>query len=277
LNIRDIRILKKPLILADPAAVDAIETKLWIGFPAGYRDYVTKLGEGVLGGSFVRIYPPWRIEKELDEWRRRISKYWFWETSGEVLPKERALECVIIGDSVNGDELIFHPARPKQLFVLPRDGEKTLIAGSSLLEAVEWMCSSGELTEPFAEREFEPFDSRNEVRDEDGEEVTDPDGETLDEIVLLAMAWAKRRNARKSAQKDLREQAGKDKKTVLLYEALVLEGEYPYEPGYLAVFRVEDKASGLEVGTFRWSKSEDSRGSEYVPNKANIEKLKKGK
>jgi hypothetical protein len=28
------------------------------------------------------------------------------------------------------------------------------------MPAIEWLCSSGTLTEPFVEREFEPFDSR---------------------------------------------------------------------------------------------------------------------
>jgi hypothetical protein len=276
LRINDVRILKQPLVLADAAEVDALESKLWLAFPPGYREYVTKLGEGVLGGSFVRIYPPWRIEKELVDWRRRISKYWFFEKSRELLPKERALECVIIGDTVNGDELVFHLARPTRLFVLPRDSEKAVVAGSDVLEAVEWMCDSGELTEPFSERDFEPFDSRNEVRQDTKTEVTDPEGESIDEIVSLGTDWSKRRNALKAAQKDLRDQVGKEKKTTLLYEALVLEGEYPYQPGYLAVFRVDDKPSGLEVGTFRWFMTEDSRGSEYAPNQANVAKLKKG-
>jgi hypothetical protein len=277
LNISDIHILKKPLVLATLAEIDALESKLWIAFPPGYCDYVTQVGEGVLGGTFVRIHPPWRIEKELGDWRRRISKYWFWKASHELLPKERALECIIIGDTVNGDELVFHPTRPNRLFVLPRDSEKALVAGADLLEAVEWMCSSGELTEPFREREFEPFDSRKETREDKEAEVGDPEGETLDEIVTLATGWTKRRSALKSAQKELRAQIGKDKKATVLYQALVLEGKYPYQPGYLAVFRVDDKASGLEVGTFRWFKTEDSEGSEYAPNHANLSKLGKGK
>jgi hypothetical protein len=161
--------------------------------------------------------------------------------------------------------------------VLPRDSEKAVVAGADLLEAVEWMCNSGDLTEPFSERDFEPFDSRKEARQATEMEVTDPKGESLDEIVSLGMEWAKRRNALKSAQKYLRDQVGKDKKTTVLYQALVLEGKFPYEPGYLAVFRVDDKASGLEVGTFRWSMSEDSEGSEYTPNHANLAKLGKTK
>jgi len=273
LNISDVRILKTPLVLADADEIDTVESKLWLTFPSGYREYVTKLGEGVLGGNFVRIYPPWRIEKELAEWRRRISKYWFWEKSRKLLPKERALECVVIGDTVNGDELVFHPTRSNRLFVLSGENEKAAVAGSDVLEAVEWMCSSGELTEPFSERDFEPFDSRKEARRAKKAEAADPEGESLDEIVSLGREWAKRHKALKSAQKELRDHAGQDKKTALLYEALVLDGKYP---GYLAVFRIDDKPSGLEVGTFRWSMTEDSHGSEYAPHHANLAKLGKG-
>lgn len=71
------------------------------------------------------------IEKELTEWRRRINKYWFWDDVRELLPKERALECVIIGDTVSGDELVFHPSRPNRLFVLPRDSEQFTPAARS--------------------------------------------------------------------------------------------------------------------------------------------------
>ena len=65
MNIEDIQAIGKPLVLATAAEVDELSSRLWITFPSGYLEYVTRLGEGVLGGSFVRIYPPWRIEKEL--------------------------------------------------------------------------------------------------------------------------------------------------------------------------------------------------------------------
>jgi hypothetical protein len=287
LNIKNVRVLKKPLVLAHAGEIDALESKLWLTFPSGYREYVTKLGEGVLGGTFVRIYPPWRIDKELGEWRQRISRYWFWEKSRGLLPKERALECIVIGDTLNGDELIFHPTRSNRLFVLPRESEKAIVVGSDVLEAVEWMCSSGKLTKPFSERDFEPFDSRKDARHARETEITDPEGESLNQIVSLGLAWAKRRSALKIAQTDLRRQVAyythkdvlvaKEEKATLLYEALVLEGKYPYEPGYLAVFRVDDKASGLEVGTVHWSMTQDSRGYHYAPNHANLAKLRRGK
>ena len=62
---------------------------------------------------------------------------------------------------MDGDELIIHPKDPERIYILPRHQEIVLIAGDGLLSAIDWLCSSGTLTEAFAEREFEPFDSRN--------------------------------------------------------------------------------------------------------------------
>jgi hypothetical protein len=97
-------------------------------------------------------------EMSVAEWRRRINKYWFWDDG--VLSKERAQECIIVGDTLNGDELIFHPTEPGVLFALPRDEENIYRLGPGLFAAMEWLCTSGQLTEPFEERNFKPFDSR---------------------------------------------------------------------------------------------------------------------
>ena len=88
MDLKKIRVVGGPLVRATAADVADAESQLWITFPPGYREYVTTLGEGVLGGSFVRVYPPWRI-RELAEWRDRIRKYWFWDKGRKVLPKER--------------------------------------------------------------------------------------------------------------------------------------------------------------------------------------------
>src|SRR5207245_8622177 len=114
-------------------------------------------------------------------------------------------------------------------------------------------------------------------RGADAEKVVDPKGESLDNLVDLGKQWAKRHSARKMAQKDLKQHSGEDKKTTLLYEGFVIEGEYPYESGYLAVYRIDDKESGLELGVFSWYKGEDSYGSQYAPNQANVAKLRKSK
>lgn len=153
-----------PLVLSDPSEVDRAEARLGIRFPTGYREYVTRFGEGILGGSYVRIYSPRRIvdgPNSLAEWRQRIEEYWFWDEGREVLTKRQALQSIIIGDTFDGDELIAHPGESDRLYVLPRNSENIFVAGLGLPAAIEWLCSSGTLTEPFPERKFEPFDSRN--------------------------------------------------------------------------------------------------------------------
>ncbi len=266
MKIGDVEIIGGPLVLAMEADVDALEAKHWIRFPEGYREYVTRLGEGVLGGSMVRIYPPWRIEKELSPWRARIKKYWFWDEGKELLPRERAPECVVLGDTVNGDELIFHPGRPDRLFVLPHESENIFDLGRDVLEAVEWMCASGQLVEPFAERRFELFDSRElgepagsgEVR------VTDPEGEALDDLIELGRQWAERHAARQLSQQGLVGAIGEGKTGNLLHEAIVLEGTFPYEAGYLALYSVIGP-TGKAAGAYRFQFTGDSSRSQFDP------------
>ena len=159
----DVTIVGGPLVLSPPEEVDAAEAQLGIRFPTGYREFITRFGEGVLGGSYVRIYPPRRIlsgPNSLAEWRRRIDEYWSWGEGRDVLTKEQALQSVLIGDTLDGDELIVHPDNPERVYVLPRESENIFVAGDGLPAAIAWLCESGALTEPFTERNFEPFDSR---------------------------------------------------------------------------------------------------------------------
>ena len=267
MEINDIRIVGKPLVRAKLRDVEGLESWLWVTFPRGYREYMTTLGEGLLAGSFIRIYPPWTIGKELPEWRRRIAKYWFWDAGRKLLPKERAMECVILGDTTNGDELIFHPSHRDRIFVLPRDSEKIFEAGADVLSAIQWICTSGKLTEPITQFDFEPFDSRAEAgRGDRPVEPKDPEGESLDALMELAKQWAERHSSRKRAGKDLKRHVSAAQKTELLYESLVLDGPPPHEPRYEVAWRVVDKRSGREIGVFRWQQSEDSFGSSYDPS-----------
>ena len=77
-----------------------------------------------------------------------------------MLTKKQALEAVIIGDTLDGDELIVHPANPERIYILARQREGIYVAGDGLPAAIEWLCTSGALTEPFLERNFEPFNSQ---------------------------------------------------------------------------------------------------------------------
>jgi hypothetical protein len=146
----------------DPAAVDAAQKELATHMPSEYREFITRFGEGTLGG-YVRVYPPHQILKGdncVTEWRKRIDEYWFWDDGADVLPKVRALECLIVADTVDGDELAFHPSEPDRLYVLPRYDEMVYVAGDGLLAAIEWLLTSGTLTKKIKNRKFEPFDGK---------------------------------------------------------------------------------------------------------------------
>jgi hypothetical protein len=149
-----------PLNPTPAADVDAAEAQLGVRFPSGYREFVTMFGRGVLGGV-IRIYAPRDIlsgVNNLSEWRQRIDEYWFWDESADLLSKQRALECVILGDTVGGDEFVFHPADPDAIYVLPHDFETAWrISAAGLEPAVDWFFTSGVLDEPFENSAFEPY------------------------------------------------------------------------------------------------------------------------
>ncbi len=155
MRLSDIQIVGKRSALPTQREVDDLVVRIGSPLPRGYAEYILALGEGNLAG-YVRVYPPWRIANELQQWRDRIREYWFWSE----ITQEHALECIIIGDTCDGDELIVHPSHPDDVLVLPRDSTKAMKAGCGLWEAVDWLCSSGVLTARIRSRRFEPFDSR---------------------------------------------------------------------------------------------------------------------
>jgi hypothetical protein len=150
-------------VLSTPDEVDAAEAQLGIAFPAGYREFVTRLGEGLLG-RFVRIYPPRRIlegSNNVHDWRQRIDRYWFWDAGHDVLSRDQVLRSMIVGDTINGDELIVCPDIPGRLHLLPRDSDEIWAIGNDLPGAITWLLESGKIVEPSTDRTFEPFDSRS--------------------------------------------------------------------------------------------------------------------
>ena len=107
-----------------------------------------------MGGTYVRIYLPETIILTIAEWKKRIDEYWFWDEGKDVLTKEAVLNSVRIGNAYDGDEIILFK---NEYFVLPRHSETIYKTGKTLGDTITWLSSSGILTEAFSEREFEPF------------------------------------------------------------------------------------------------------------------------
>ena len=146
----------RELELASNDDVDLAERSLETSFPAGYREYVTHLGAGLLNG-FVRIYLPARIVAELDtEFRPRWEEYFFWDAPDASLTKQQVLESVIVGDTSQGDELIFHPGMNGEIFLLPRHSEGLPQIGRDLDEAIWWLFGDDGVHTRVTQTTFEP-------------------------------------------------------------------------------------------------------------------------
>lgn len=273
MKIKDIPIVGRPQFKARKSDVAKLESDLWISLPAGYADYVTKLGDGILS-AFVRVYLPWRIRDELPEWRRRIAKYWFWDAGKRALPKDRAMECVILADTVAGDELVFHPQRPETLFVLPAENEKVFTTDADLLCAIDWMCSSGKLTRPITDREFVPSDSHGSPPSTNQATPS----VTIAEISDSARSLAKSAKLVAKAKREIRIPFLQIPKTQLKITRQAQAVEFhdgKRESDSLTVtLLIEDKSSKLEIGKFKFSIEENTEGSSFEPNKQNWDKLR---
>jgi len=146
---------KTDLFLTTMEEIRYYERLLGVDFESDYKDYVLAYGNGVLGGTYIRIYLPERIWKTLIDWRARITEYWFWDEGKDILTKEEVLGSIRIGDTFAGDEIIF---LNNSYYILPRQEETIFRAGKKLEDMINWLCSSGILIETFKERNFEPFD-----------------------------------------------------------------------------------------------------------------------
>ncbi|MDR0195205.1 MAG: SMI1/KNR4 family protein [Myroides sp.] len=142
------------LFLPTAEDINNCEQQLGFSFEEDYNTFMRQYGTGILGGTYIRIYSPTRITKGQSEWLERVTQYYFWEDGEDILTKEQVLESICIGDTLDGDEIIFYQ---NQYYVLPRYEENIYALGATLNDAIEWLCTAGILTKAFVEREFEPF------------------------------------------------------------------------------------------------------------------------
>nr|WP_199002071.1 SMI1/KNR4 family protein [Flavobacterium sp. ASV13] len=154
---------KTDLFTADAAEILACEKTLNVLFDEDYKEYVSQYGSGILGGTYVRVFLPETIIVTLEEWRKRIAEYWFWDEGKDILTKDEVLSSIRVGDTFDGDGII---VLKNEYYILPRYSEMIYKAGNTLEETITWLCSSGILTEAFSEREFEPFNPADHLKNE---------------------------------------------------------------------------------------------------------------
>jgi hypothetical protein len=144
-----------------PAQVAESAARLGLKFPDGYNEYVTELGEGTLS-DYLHIWLPRKVEDETVGHRRFYSGNFFRDKDGPLTPA-RVAEPVVLGNTMDGDTLVFHPDRPDDLFVLPRHDDQIYRVGPGLDAAIDWLCDSGVLTRPMTFRYFEPEGERERI------------------------------------------------------------------------------------------------------------------
>jgi hypothetical protein len=152
----DIHLVTEQLVRSTDAEVSAAEASLGARFPPGFRAWMTTLGAGILS-DLVRVYWLPRLLELVVETRARWREYYFWDEGRDVLSREAVLESILVADTMEGDEVIFHPSNPEALYLLPRDEERIYWMGARFEDALEWLCTSGVAIEPVASLYFQPF------------------------------------------------------------------------------------------------------------------------
>jgi hypothetical protein len=137
LAIDRIRVAGAPtLVSADDLA--ALRKIIGAELPSGYAELLLAHGPGTLVGK-VRVYGPRTIIRDRERWRARLTRHWFWG-AGPLLTQDDAVQAVLVADTLDGDELVFHPRAPDTLLLLPRESKEILLASrSGLLPALARM------------------------------------------------------------------------------------------------------------------------------------------
>lgn len=114
----------RPISIQD---LSAVEERLGFLFPEDYRAFVNTFGLGYTDLSIRTLSPQGILDSRLDEVRGRLSEYWFWDKSPDVLTQAQAIECVPFFDSDYGDDILFHPSDPNRWFILVHEAEEVVV------------------------------------------------------------------------------------------------------------------------------------------------------
>lgn len=127
------------------------ERLLHTRFPRGSEAFVTTFGEGTYA-DHLRVYPPaWEVREY------RTSQAGWRDLQGEEeamldaaygYTMSRFLASIIVMDTVDGDEFVFHPDDPENIFIYRHETAEMYQVGGTLGEAMEWVMEAGELFDP---------------------------------------------------------------------------------------------------------------------------------
>jgi hypothetical protein len=158
----DVYLVDDTLDRIDANVVTAFERESGLSLPEGYQEFVATLGVGTYC-DLINVFPPARIVERTEEARRRWKEHYYWDRGGEILPMEQVLRSSVIGNSVEGDEMIIPPESPNREFILPRHDDTIYWMPYSLADPIAWQSSKSRVLDLPPFRYFEPWSNRSHV------------------------------------------------------------------------------------------------------------------
>jgi hypothetical protein len=143
----DTHIISKHIQPIAMTEVERLESTLGIKLPIGYRNFISRFGLGTYCDLFYIYSPDYILQehaKHREFWKEwyytdtQGKSHWFFEGSESILNEAQLQECIIIGDTKDGDELVFYPAQPDKIYVLPRHSDKITWVNADLTDLHAW-------------------------------------------------------------------------------------------------------------------------------------------
>jgi len=146
----DVYVVSEARALATDAHIDAAETALGACVPNGYRAFMTTLGAGELNDA-LRVLPPDELVRRTRDFRGvqanlvagaeedGYNRWDLFDDSLALLPPDRLLSVVLVIDAGEGDEIVYHPDAPDDLFLLPHGADIVVRVGGTIDEALAWV------------------------------------------------------------------------------------------------------------------------------------------
>jgi len=119
-----------PLCPISIQTLASIEDQLGFLFPEDYRAFITTLGVGDTELSIRAFSPHDILDSMLSEVRDRLSDFWFWDASPDLLTQAQAIKCIPFFDSYDGDDILFHPSDLNRWFILGHEVEEVVVVRS---------------------------------------------------------------------------------------------------------------------------------------------------
>lgn len=142
MNTSDVLIISKRIQPVSLNEINQIEESLGVRLPTGYREFITTFGEGIYCDLFC-IFPPQKILNEYEGRRRTWREYaqlFFYQDREQPLEEAKLYDSIILGETIDGDQMVYYPLEPDRLYMLPRHSDVITMVSSDFSDLHIWDC-----------------------------------------------------------------------------------------------------------------------------------------